>query len=228
MTIAEQIAIAKADLDAVYAAGQAAGSSGGTDLLRYISDTANLTYLFYKAKFAKEDLLFAVDKAPSTLHSVFRLATGYKRLTVSVPRTKAYVGDYFIFGSATDASNVSTIEELTLPDGIKFSSFVHFAGNCVNLQTINGSIDLSESTNNDMCFMSCTKLVDVKFADGSIQKSLYIKQSDNLSDASITSIVNGLATVGTRQTLTVHVNVAGRMSEAQKATITAKNWELVS
>ena len=111
------------------------------------------------------------------------------------------------------------------------SSFVHFAGNCVNLQTINGSIDLSESTNNDMCFMSCTKLVDVKFADGSIQKSLYIKQSANLSDASIYSIVSGLADLSEQptQTLTVNSDVESRIKElGLKSVITKdKNWTLV-
>ena len=102
---------------------------------------------------------------------------------------------------------------------------------CTALETIDGlPIDFSSITDVlSYPFYCCTALVDVRFVANSIKKSITIAQSDKLSTDTIQSIIDGLVdlTGGTAQTLTLHATVGGKLTDEQKATITAKNWELV-
>lgn len=77
-------------------------------------------------------------------------------------------------------------------------------------------------------FANCSSLVDITFS-GTIGKTISFAQSGKLSDASIQSIIEALAdlTGETAQTLTFHKDVGGRLTQAQKDTISAKNWTLV-
>ena len=72
-------------------------------------------------------------------------------------------------------------------------------------------------------------LVNVRFVANTIKLSIAFAQSDNLSTETIQSIIDGLAdlTGGTAQTLTLHSTVGSKLTDTQKATITAKNWTLV-
>ena len=83
--------------------------------------------------------------------------------------------------------------------------------------------------NFDNAFYNCGKLREVRFAKGVIWKAFRIDQSHLLSDDSIQSIIDGLfdLTGATAQTLTFHKDVGAKLTDAQKATITAKNWTLV-
>ena len=74
--------------------------------------------------------------------------------------------------------------------------------------------------------MACKSLVTVSFVENSIPFSLSFAQSPLLSDESIQSIINGLATVETAQTLTLHADVKAKLTESQIAQITSKNWTL--
>lgn len=229
MTIAEQLKRAKADLDAVYAAGKAAGGGGtsGPNLLNYISASwsGNFKLMFYQAAFPDGyEVTLDIPNPPTNINSMFRLATGLRKITFTVPTDRQYDARYFL---TTDSSATPTLEELVLPDGIKFSAFDYFASYARKLHTITGTIDLSESTSNLNCFMYCTDLVNARFAENSIKSSFYIKQSAKLSDDTRKSIVYGLATVETTQTLTVNEAVYRNMSETEEDTIKEKNWTLV-
>lgn len=191
------------------------------DLIRYISPNVNLTYLFYKSEFPSGSVIdFTLDTPPASLANVFRLAVGFRKLVVTVPTTQVYDINNFIVGAS---AGTSTIEELVLPNGIKFSAFHSFAANCKKLRTITGSIDLSKSTDNTNCFLDCAALEEVRFVKRTITKSLYIKQSSNLSDETIQSIINGLDYDAEGQTLTVHPNVAARIVETD---VTDAGWTL--
>lgn len=221
MSISEKLLRAKEDLDAVYQAGLLNDTY-------YLPGSLNFQLMFYKTAFpAGYNLTLNISTAPASLAEVFRVVTGLEKLTIKVPTDTAYPANYFVMGSS---SGNSALKELTLPDGIKFSSFINSCNQCVQLQKVNGRIDLSSSTSNVSCFDNCLELVDVRFMPGTITKSLSFNQSSKLSDASIQSIVDGLASLpaGSDQTLTVHKTVAGKMTEAQKTAITTKNWTLVS
>jgi hypothetical protein len=59
-----------------------------------------------------------------------------------------------------------------------------------------------------------------------IKVSFDIKHWSKLDDETIQSVIDGLAdlTGGTAQTLTLHADVKAKLTEAQLATITGKNW----
>lgn len=78
-------------------------------------------------------------------------------------------------------------------------------------------------------FYMCGNLREVRFAEGTIFENCTFSSSKLLSDDSIQSIIDGLfdLTGATAQTLTFHADVGAKLTDAQKATITAKNWTLV-
>lgn len=75
-------------------------------------------------------------------------------------------------------------------------------------------------------FNGCSALVRFRYI-GTISASLSFANSPLLDDESIQGIVDALAEVATAQTLTLHNTVGNKLTDAQKATITAKKWTLV-
>lgn len=100
-----------------------------------------------------------------------------------------------------------------------------FAGKTV-LETVKG-LDLSSATNLASMFASCSNLKNITFVENSIKINFNLGSSSLLSDESIQSLINGLATVKTAQKLTIHNDVATKLTNEQKATISSKNWNIV-
>ena len=78
-------------------------------------------------------------------------------------------------------------------------------------------------------FIDCGKLREIRFAEGGILTSISFAECKSLSDASIQSIIDGLAdlTGQTAQTLTIRATVGEKLTQAQKDAVSAKNWTLV-
>lgn len=112
-------------------------------------------------------------------------------------------------------------------DNTSYTSSV-FHG-CIKLVTI-PSIKVTERTVTfGGWFTSCGALVDIHFTEDSvIAKNISFTDSSALSVASVNSIINALKdlTGQTAQTLTFHSTVKNNLTDAQKATISAKNWTL--
>ena len=218
MTIAEQITRAKSDLDAVYAAGKAKGDNA----LEY---AARLEYLYYQAEFPPEhdELTVHAPNVGVNIGSMFRSSTGLKKLDLDIPPNKAYDGSYFF---NLNSSAASTILEINLPDGIKFSNFGRFVRYCATLEKISGTIDLSECTSTDLCFQACAALEEVSFVTNTIKLGFDISYSKNLSGDSIKSIANGLAPATTLQTLTVPASLVSTFVEygLTETKLQAINW----
>lgn len=235
MTFAEQLTDAmKSLLSATYEAGKAAARPG-PNLLNYVSTSwsGNFASMFYRVQFPDGyEIELDIPNAPQKLDQMFRLAAGFRKLSFIVPTDTAYSACYFVSGSS---SGTSALEELALPCGIKFSNFEKFALYDKKLKSITflgGSdgkvgIDLSESTSNDSCFMDCPELEEIRFEPNTITLSLYFKQSTKLSDESIASIVNGLATVTETQDLSLHATVINNLTPEQMTAIANKNWQVI-
>lgn len=114
--------------------------------------------------------------------------------------------------------------------------------NCTNFQhafTNQQVVEIVDGTPLDMsavtvatrtgAFTTTPALKEVRFVKESIPLNISFAQSANLSTDTIQSIIDGLAdlTGGTAQTLTLHATVGAKLTDTQKATITAKNWKLV-
>jgi hypothetical protein len=106
----------------------------------------------------------------------------------------------------------------------------YFILSCAQLHTIEKVILKEDGSQgfNDYSFNWLLGLKEIRFA-GCIGSSLKIKDSPLLSDASVQSIIDHLKdlTGQAAQTLTLHATVGGKMTDVQKAAITAKNWTLV-
>lgn len=98
---------------------------------------------------------------------------------------------------------------------------------CTKLVTIRKIITSEKVISYTSCFTNCTNLENITF-EGEIGYNISFSSSSKLSDASIQNIIDHLAdlTGGTTQTLTFHKTVGDKLTDTQKATITAKNWTL--
>ena len=74
-------------------------------------------------------------------------------------------------------------------------------------------------------FQKASALVEVRFVTGTIKVTILFS-SALLSAESIQSIIDGLATVETAQTLTLDATVKAKLTQTQLDTITGKNWSL--
>lgn len=140
-----------------------------------------------------------------------------------------YIDFYINSAKCTDFTDALSVnKKLKWIVGIDLSSatniFDLFVGNR-ELETIQEPLNIPNVTNTSNAFGECRKLKDIRFVPESIKVSITIP-SAVLTDESIQSIIDGLATVETAQTLTLNATVKAKLTDEQKATITNKNWNL--
>ena len=91
------------------------------------------------------------------------------------------------------------------------------------IEVIEEPLDISLVTTTSHAF-DCDNLREIRFVSETIKKPIDFSKCSKLSAQSIQSIIDGLATVTTAQTLTL--NSAIVLTDEQKASITAKGWTL--
>lgn len=138
---------------------------------------------------------------------------------------------------AIDCSSLFSLAPNIIPDKIKKVTFspklkvtritLGFNGR-YSLQIIGGELDFSECESNQQNnpFNGCTSLEEVRFTKESIKYNLSFTQSSQLSDESIQSILDGLATVSSTQTLSLNSAVYAKLTEEQKQSATDKGWTI--
>ena len=138
---------------------------------------------------------------------------------------------------AIDCSSLFSLAPNIIPDKMKKITFspkvkvtrimLGFNGR-YSLQTIVGELDFSECepTRQQNPFNGCTSLIEVRFTPESIKQNLAFTQSSRLSDESIQSILDGLATVSSTQTLALNSEVYAKLTEEQKQSATDKGWTI--
>ena len=124
--------------------------------------------------------------------------------------------------------NCSATVRIPALDMRSCTSFLGAFYGCMALQEIEMNHVREDLTGNN-AFVNCTALTAVKIT-GTIGTSAFnFKHSPLLTNESVQSIIGCLKdlTGETTQTVTFHADVGAKMTEEQKATITAKNWTLV-
>lgn len=88
-------------------------------------------------------------------------------------------------------------------------------------------VNVAEKHTWSNAFANCSSLVDLSIS-GTIGKTISFAQSKLLSEASVQNIIDVLAdlTGQTAQTITFHKDVGAKLTDAQKNTISDKNWTL--
>lgn len=154
----------------------------------------------------------------TSLASAFHGATGLKKLTVKGNTA----GNSINF---TYAFRCETVEIIDLSGfNVIFSISTYTFNGASALKEIKGMLDFSNCTAMNQTFGKCTALEEVRLKENSLSVSTSFAQSPLLSATSIQSIIDGLATVETAQTLTLHSDIV--LTDEQKAIITSKGWTL--
>lgn len=125
---------------------------------------------------------------------------------------------------------VTNLERLTLNFSTKALQSLRSAISYVNtLKIIDGEpLDFTSSGTNYEFIAGCTLLEELRVVPNTIYVNISFSSCELLSTESTQSIIDGLAdlTGGTTQTITFNKTVGAKLTDEQKATITAKNWTL--
>ncbi|MBR5012284.1 MAG: hypothetical protein IKY12_06965, partial [Clostridia bacterium] len=124
-----------------------------------------------------------------------------------------------------------TLKRLTLNcDFSKCTIFNYMCQYLIALEVVDGMpLDLSSKTDTGSLFGGYNHgIKEVRFVPLTIKCSINFSDDKYLSDETVQSIVDGLADLSgkTTQTVTFHNTVGNKLTDTQKANITAKNWTL--
>lgn len=134
--------------------------------------------------------------------------------------------DFYIANPFTSHNNVfRNTKKLKYVKGVNMSKSTAlrytFSGSAI--ETIEEPLDFSQVSDTLNAF-ACDNLTEIRFVSSTIKISIDFSRCAKLSAQSIQSIIDGLATVTTAETLTL--NSAIILTDEQKASITAKGWTL--
>lgn len=219
----EQLAFPNGMADAVR--GIQSGGTFGVDWLQYAN---NMKQVFSNSIFPEgSEVSLCLDNA-TDISQLFQGAIGVTKITLTASESENTIN----MGSTFYGSENSTLETIDL-SGLKKKphNISHCFRACRNLKYIFGELDFSAVTSSTYIgsvFLYCANLEEVRVKKGTLSISIQINAPQNLSDASIQSIIDGLAdlTGSTAQTITFHADVKAKLTEEQIATITSKNWTL--
>ena len=159
-----------------------------------------------------------VNNRQGCMGQMFYLNNGVEKVILNVPDEIQYMENTF--------SNCGILEEVVLNFSTKnITSYVSAFANNRTLKRILGVLDFSSATNVSYMFASCADLKEVTFKPNTLSLSISLSGSSKLSADSIQSIIDGLATVETAQTLTLAKAIG--LTDEQKSTINSKGWTLV-
>lgn len=169
------------------------------------------------------------DLTDASIWETFKNATGIKQVTFkrnSEEKLKLALYRGFQYCKSIEVVDFSEIPNWYTND------FRECFSSCTSLREIKGivSVTTGYETGGKMnnTFQSCSKLEEIRFTPLTIAFQTSFANSPLLSDASIQSIIDGLAdlTGATAQTLTLNSTVKAKLTEEQIANITNKNWTL--
>lgn len=226
MSLAEQVVNAlKTDFDEVYQAGVEKGKAGSVDWLEYATCMYNL---FRQTQF-EENTELVINFGTKTnasydalsFNQTFMRALGLKAVKIKTREKGFTLSAPNMFYSVTSIESIDFSDCEPMFSNIAGAFFV-----CKNLKSVFGKLDVKNCTSFANFVKGCGALEDIDFVEESIKADISFAQSPLLSDTSIQSIIDGLATVETQHTITFHADVKAKLTEEQKATISAKNWVL--
>ena len=187
------------DCDAAYNEGYEKGYTDGQESVpNPLEYSAKCNDLYNGAVFP-ENYELTVNIPNSTAFRYFSAwAKNVKKITITGKNQNTAI----LFAHAF--REVKSLIEVDLENfNVKLGDASMMFYNSSALKIINGVLDFSESTSVTSMFNGCTALEEVRPKQNSLSLSTSFAQSSKLSATSIQSIIDGLATVETAQTLTL-------------------------
>ena len=173
-----------------------------------------------------EDMNLNLENATSISAMFDNKPIMFEKLTINISEKCTTFQNAFRSASVTDPllHNLKTIVINGSTSGVT-TFYSTFKGR-FETEEILGTLDFSNCTTVQDMFYNCKVLRELRFAEKTLGLSITMTSCGNLSDESIQSIIDGLATVETAQTLTFHEDIKSKLTEEQISTITSKNWTL--
>lgn len=196
------------------------------DSLQNYGNRSNYTYFFRCC--GNEYINTKYPIIDTQIYGIFAECPNLKGILCDVvPKDEYFTSLYIAFANST------LLEEINFDIPVKgeASAFNSTFVNCYKLKTIKKIILDGSQYSWVACFANCYVLENITF-EGDIKAGtsslLSFAQSNLLSNASVQSIIDHLFDYSgsTARTLQLHADVKARMTDAQKAQITAKNWNL--
>lgn len=205
-------------------------TGGGGNVVNPLQYCTGLYNMFNGATFP-EGYELVLDVPNLTAHTISQLtynAKGLHKLTIKCGKPDIEITSSYAFYMSTSMRELD-LSQFTDTEVVPINNAYYMFYGCSNLHTIHGVLDFAKCSKTDNAFSSAYGLEELRIAQGTIAVNFNFASCPNLSDATVQSIIDGLAdlTGATTQTLTLHATVGNKLTEAQKATITAKNWTLV-
>ena len=157
----------------------------------------------------------------SDLYSAFRNTKGVKKIVL-----KGNTNANALY-CASCLQN-SSVEEFDFTEfNMIPTSLQNFCNAAKKLQKLIGVIDMSSCTNTNAAFPDSLVFKEIRFKENTIGVSISFAWTRPLSAESVQSIIDGLATVETAQTLDFHADIVAKLTEEQWVQITDKNWSVL-
>lgn len=189
----------------------------------------NLRMAFNEVVFPIDtELVFDVPNLQTDMTYLLRAAKNVKKVTLICDNWQ-YASDESQSVSMHQA--FTYIYELETIDMTRFNVFLgdcRLMASAYSLREILGNLNLSRARLIYDAF-NTQNLETIRIVPGTAKLQLGFSNCSKLTDESIQSIIDGLAdlTGQAAQTVTFHATVGAKLTDEQKATITAKNWTLV-
>lgn len=204
-----------------------ASIGSGIEIDRYLK-TVRFTSL---NMFGKSEAVLNLDSITGSLVNLFQIVdeksqnTMVEHLTINCPAVLTTINQMlYCQHPYTD----NTLKRLTLNVNTQnCTNYLNAFTQLQALEIIDGSpLDFSSvtSANNTNAFPNCISLKEVRFVPNSIKVSIKFANSNLLSTNTTQSIIDGLATVDTAQTLTLHKDV--KILQSQVDSANAKGWTI--
>ena len=210
------------DYDQGYTDGQTAEYDRFWDAYQENGNRTNYEYAFYKwtPEAFKPKYTIMPTAAAMLLNSSKVTDRQYlDKIDLSLTKSAPALFDSTIMPSFGVVYLSSINANATVTNLFRYNSKIHTIDKIVVHDTIKYS----------QWFIGCTSLANVTFEGVIGQDGLNFSWSPLLSNASVQSIIDHLKDLSgqTGCAITFHTDVGAKLTEAQKATITAKNWTLV-
>lgn len=241
MSIAEKLTTIAENVQKVYDAGKAAGGDydqgydDGKNSVLSLERYAKSMQIISLNVFGVAEVTLNLDNA-NTLINLCNINEDnnknitVEKITINCPNQIANMQNMFYCNASSRYDYM--LKHITLNVDTQNCTNINYAfSGMVALEVIDGQpLNLSGITNANYtrAFVNIPSLVDVRFVVNSILVNISFSSCAKLSAETIQSIIDGLAdlTGSDTQTLTVHEDVGAKLTDEQKATITAKNWTL--
>lgn len=147
---------------------------------------------------------------------MFAFNYGVKKVVLNFPNGLQKMNNLF--------ATTKNLEEVTLNFSTKNVTHFNVAFQASTARKIIGILDFSSATNVMSMFNGSSNLEEVTFAQNTLSVSMSLAQSSKLTADSVQSIIDGLATVETAQTLTLSANA--KILQSQVDSANAKGWTI--